>query len=131
MTDTAKTTPAPEGEDRLAAERGCDQDSLENIIAQLDAKYPEWEDACKESEPENFCKECPYMEIVSDRQEYWGAICYREYPHCKAEFDPTDGNCRRKEEYAEITEYQDKLKGEIIKLEDLFERLEEKEGETV
>lgn len=85
----------------------------DNIITQVYAKWEELEEAV---DPDKFCYECPFITIQRDREEFWGATCYREYPDCPAEFNPEEKGCPRAEEYAELSKEYNEVKAKLDKL---------------
>lgn len=84
--------------------------TLEDILAKIDEIYQSWEEAEDDADPEKFCEGCEEIVIISEREQYFGATCYREFPSCKAEFDPDCDDCPRSDEYRERLENRNRLR---------------------
>ena len=128
MTTETKTEPLIVEDERLVPSVCPAEYALSNILSQIDEIYPEWEELCDEIDQENFCTDCDYIVILNEREEYWGSMCYREVPSCKAEFDPEDGGCPRRKEYEDLVKQKEAKQAELERLEALLEMLEDMEG---
>lgn len=55
---------------------------------------------------EQFCEDCPFIEVYREQEEFWGAPCYRTEVECeRADFDPMDKHCPRHDDFMdELTE---------------------------
>ena len=128
MTTATKTEPLIVEDERLVSSLCSAEYALDNILSQIDEIYPEWEELCEEIDQENFCTDCEHIVILNEREEYWGSMCYREVPSCKAEFDPEDPTCPRSREYEELVKQKEAKQAELERLEALMEMLEGREG---
>lgn len=128
MTTEKKTKSLIVEDERLVPNVCPTKCALSNIVSQIDEIYTEWEELCEEIDQENFCTDCEHIVILNEREEYWGSMCYREVPSCRAEFNPEDGLCQRQEEYEELVEQKEAKEAALDRLEALLEMLENGEG---
>ena len=82
----------------------------EDILSKIDEIYQSWDEAEEEADREKFCEDCEHIVIISEREQYFGATCYREFPSCRAEFDPEDSSCPRSEEFNGRLEVRDRIR---------------------
>ena len=117
----------------LITERPNEEDlsgaTLDQIISRSEEVYKRWEELCGLSDPERFCEGCEHRYTVREREEYWGASCYREFDTCKAELDPDSSDCPYADEFAANVKEKAECEALLEKLDAIQERLE-MEGRT-
>lgn len=111
-------TERPNEEDLSAA-------TLDQIISKGEEVYHRWEELCDMSDPEKFCEECEHRYTVREREEYWGATCYREFETCRAELNPEEVRCPYADEFIGNLQEKRECEAMLDRLDALQEKLEE------
>lgn len=113
----------------LITERPNEEDlsgaTLDQIISRIEEVYKRWEELCELSDPEKFCEGCEHRYTVREREEYWGATCYREFESCRAELDPEEPNCPHTDEFDANVQEKAECEALLDRLEEIRERIEE------
>lgn len=102
--------------------------TLEDILAKIDEIYQSWDEAEEGADREKFCEGCEHIVIIKEREQYFGATCYREFPSCRAEFDPEDPTCPRSREYEEALENRNRVRTALDTLYQAEEAFTNKKG---
>lgn len=102
--------------------------TLEDILAKIDEIYQSWDEAEEEADPEKFCEDCEHIVIIKEREQYFGATCYREFPFCRAEFDPESSDCPRADEFEERLENRNRIRKALDTLYQAEEAFTNKKG---
>ena len=111
-------TERPNEEDLSAA-------TLDQIISKGEEVYHRWEELCDMSDPEKFCEECEHRYTVREREEYWGATCYREFETCRAELNPEEVRCHYSDDFTACVQEKRECEFMLDRLDALQEKLEE------
>ena len=113
----------------LITERPTEEDlsaaTLDQIISKGEEVYHRWEELCDMSDPEKFCEECEHRYTVREREEYWGATCYREFETCRAELNPEEVRCPYADEFIGNLQEKRECEAMLDRLDTLQEKLEE------
>jgi len=116
----------------LITERPNEEDlsgaTLDQIISRSEEVYKRWEELCELSDPESFCEGCEHRYTVKEREEYWGATCYREFETCKAELDPEEPNCPYTDDFAANVKEKAECEALLERLDEIQEKLETEES---
>ena len=99
--------------------------TLNQIISKGEEVYQRWEELCELSDPEKFCEECEHRYTVREREEYWGATCYRQFETCRAELDPEEVRCPYADEFIGNLQEKRECEAMLERLDALQEKLEE------
>lgn len=113
----------------LISERPTEEDlsalTLDQIISKGEEVYQRWEELCELSDPEKFCENCEHRYTVREREEYWGATCYREFETCRAELNPEEVRCHYSDEFIGNVQEKRECESMLERLDALQEKLEE------
>lgn len=113
----------------LITERPNEEDlseaTLDQIISKGEEVYKRWEELCELTDPEKFCEECEHRYTVREREEYWGATCYREFETCRAELNPEEVRCPYADEFIGNLQEKRECEAMLDRLDALQEKLEE------
>lgn len=100
----------------------------EDILSKIDEIYESWDEVEEEADPEKFCEDCEHIVIIKEREQYFGATCYREFPFCRAEFDPESSDCPRADEFEERLENRNRIRKALDTLYQAEEAFANKKG---
>ena len=117
--------------DEVYNDEGLSKDillNLSDILSKIDEIYEARDEVEEEADPEKFCEDCEHIVIVKEREQYFGATCYREFPFCRAEFDPEDPTCPRYREYKEALENRNRIRKALDTLYQAEEAFMNKKG---